>query len=203
MLVGLDLDGTIVIYDDLFHRLARDRLGMPPGIPIRKAAVRDWVRRLPAGEPQWIALQALAYGPLMQEAPAAEGVETFLHGCAAADVDVAVISHRTRASVADPSIDLHACATDWLEERGFRLDGVYLEPTRTAKLARIESEACALFIDDLEDVLLESTFPPSTERWLYTPIDVDRIAEGLHVFADWDDPLRRVLEMREAAADAR
>lgn len=202
MLVGLDLDGTIVIYDEIFHRLATERLGMPGDAPAGKTAVRDWVRALPDGEQRWIELQGLVYGPLMEDAPPANGLDAFLRGCADGGVDVVVISHRTPRSVADEAVDLHASARDWLEHRGFVFDGVFLEPTRAAKLARIGREGCDMFVDDLEEVLLDPAFPATTERWLYSPAPPERTPSGVRVFSDWRGVLQRAFELK-AVADAR
>lgn len=198
MLVGLDLDGTIAIYDSLFHRLAAERLGMPTDVPIAKAEVRAWVRALPDGEDRWIELQSLAYGPFMIEAPSAEGVDGFLRGCKAVGVPVVIISHRTPRSVAEPAIDLHASAREWIAGHHPDVARVYLEPTRAAKLNRIRSERCAMFADDLDEVLLESTFPRATERWLYSPEQPGRRIAGVHVFSKWDEALGRVRELRKA-----
>lgn len=197
MRVGLDLDGTIVIYDAIFHRLASEELGMPDTVPEAKEAVRDWVRTRPDGERRWIELQGLAYGPSMAEAPVAEGLSDFVTACERNGVELAVISHRTRRSVADPAVDLHAAAAAWLERKGLRFAHVFLEPTRAAKLARIRDEHCAMFVDDLEEVLAEPAFPPQTERWLYTPRDPGRKIPGVRAFADWNDLLLRALELRE------
>ena len=46
MLVGLDFDNTIVCYDRLFHRLARERGLIPEHVPATKGAVRDHLRNV-------------------------------------------------------------------------------------------------------------------------------------------------------------
>ena len=207
MWIGLDLDGTVVVYEEVFHRIALQRLGMPAEVPVLKNAVRSWVRRLPGGETQWIKLQRLAYGPLMLEARPAPGIRGFLRGCNEAGISVSIISHRTSYSVARPRVDLHAAATDWLEQNGFfsdeglglRRDRVFLETTRAAKLARIGSEGCVLFVDDLEEVLGEPSFPASVEKWLYAPGEPGRRLDGMHVFSDWSTVLQRALDLRRTA----
>ncbi len=207
--IGLDLDGTVVLYEQLFRRIASERLGMPAEVPARKTAIRAWVRGLPDGEARWVELQRLAYGPLMVEAEPAPGVRDFLRACTEAGVTVSVVSHRTPLSVAAPRVDLHAAARGWLERNGFfsderlglRPERVYLEPTRAAKIDRIRSEGLALFVDDLEEVFAERSFPPSVERWLYSP-DAGSRADGMRVFSEWSALLPRVLELGTRMADA-
>ncbi len=201
--IGLDLDGTIVLYDEIFHELAVRTLGMPAAVPRRKLAVRAWVRELAEGETRWIELQRLVYGPGMVDARPAPGVREFLRGCSDAGIAVSIISHRTPLSAARPPVDLHAAALRWLERNAFLSDrklglgreNVYLEPTRAAKIERIRSQQCLLFVDDLEEVFAEPAFPPSVERWLYAPGESGTRPDGTRVFSSWTIALQRVLEL--------
>ncbi|MBM3871975.1 MAG: hypothetical protein FJ392_13640 [Verrucomicrobia bacterium] len=72
--LGLDLDGTIVLYDEVFHRHAVERFAMPRELPVNKTAVRDWLRCQPDGEARWTELQGLVYGSLMPGAKLAPGL---------------------------------------------------------------------------------------------------------------------------------
>jgi hypothetical protein len=197
MRIGLDLDGTIVVYDAIFHRLATSRFRMPSDVPVRKESVRDWLRSLRDGEAQWIELQGLVYGPLMEEAPPAPGVLEFLHDCRRAEIAVSIVSHRTAVAVADPSVDLHAAARGWLERRDLA-DRVFLETSRAAKLVRIGHEGCALFVDDLPDVFAEPDFPAATERWLYAPGGRESVHGAIRPFSDWSEVLCRAVELQGA-----
>jgi hypothetical protein len=206
MRIGLDLDGTIVVYDDVFHRHAVERFALPADVPADKTAVRDWLRRNPPGEHGWIELQRVVYGLRMVEASLAPGVAGFLRDCRDAGIDISIVSHKTRLSVAAPRVDLHAAALDWLDGKGFfaadgfglARDRVFFEPTRIAKLRRIASENCALFVDDLEEVLAEATFPGSVERWLYATDGRVSAPVGVTMFSDWRVLAERVHDLREA-----
>lgn len=208
MRIGLDLDGTIVVYDEVFHRHAIEHFGLPAEVPAEKTAVRDWLRAHPPGERGWIELQRIVYGLRMLEAPLAPGLPDLLKGCRAAEIDVSIISHKTRFSVASPPVDLHAAALKWLDGNGFfAADGfglqrerVFFEPTRGAKLERIAAEGCVLFVDDLEEVLAEPAFPASAERWLYATDGRSHAPDGVALFSDWGAVSRRVRELQEAHA---
>src|SRR2546430_10771958 len=115
MRIGLDLDGTIVVYDDVFHRHAVERFGLPPRVPPEKKAVRDWLRANAAGESGWIELQRIVYGLRIVEATPAPGVEDFLSACRDAGIDLSIISHKTRLSGATPPLDPHAAALALLD----------------------------------------------------------------------------------------
>ena len=56
--LGLDFDNTIVSYDTLFHRVAREMGLISDDVTVSKNAVRDFLRT--AGrEPEWTAMQGM------------------------------------------------------------------------------------------------------------------------------------------------
>ena len=205
MRLGLDFDGTVVVYDEVFHHHASERFGMPASLPVNKTAVRDWLRSQPDGEAKWIQLQGLVYGLKMSEAKLAPGLAEFFRTIHAAHIPVCIISHKTEFSVAEPRVDLRAAALAWLEQNGFfAADGfgmgreeVFFESTRSTKLQRIATQGCTVFVDDLEEVLTEPEFPKNVERWHYLPGEVERLDTGIRVFGDW-----RTLERRLVGRDS-
>jgi hypothetical protein len=176
MLVGLDFDNTIVCYDRLFHRLARERELIPASVPATKGAVRDHLRA--AGrEDDWTELQGVGYGPRISGAEPFPGVKEFLARCRASGVLVVVISHKTRHPYLGENSDLHAAAHTFLAAHGFydtAVTGlspelVYLELTKRAKLDRIGSLRCDVFVDDLPEFLAEPAFPARPRKVLFDP----------------------------------
>jgi hypothetical protein len=198
--LGLDLDGTIVLYDEVFHRHAVARHGMPASMPVNKTAVRDWLRLQPEGEARWTELQGLVYGSLMPEARLAPGLAEFLGTVRAARIPVCIISHKTEFSVAGPRVNLRAAALAWLEANGFfaadgfglRREDVFFEATRAEKLQRIAAQGCTVFVDDLEEVLTEPEFPPGVERWHFLPGQAERREGEIQTFSNWTKLLARL-----------
>ena len=197
MLVGLDFDNTIVCYDRLFHRLAVEQGLIPASVPARKGDVRDYLRRV-GREPDWTALQGVAYGPRIGDAEPFPGVLSFLQKCHSRGVECVIVSHKTRHPYLGPKYDLHEAATGWLRQQGFfetertglTPGSVYLELTKQAKLERIAQLRCDYFIDDLPEFLEEPGFPARTTKLWFAP-------EG----GDSGSALRRV-ESWPAAGDA-
>jgi hypothetical protein len=208
--LGLDFDGTVVVYDEVFHRHAVERFGMPRELAVNKTVVRDWLRSQPDGERKWIELQGLVYGLKMAEAKIAPVLAEFLRAVRTAQIPVCIISHKTEFSVAEPRVNLRAAALAWLEQNGFfaadsfdlRREDVFFESTRAAKLQRIATQGCTLFVDDLEEVLAEPEFPKGVERWLYSPGGVERRHEGIGEFADWAMLQRRLLTVASESPTA-
>jgi hypothetical protein len=206
MRIGLDLDGTIVVYDEVFHRHAVELFALPADVPPEKTAVRDWLRGHAPGEQGWIELQRIVYGLRMTEASPSPGVADFLKDCRDAGIGLSIVSHKTRLSVAAPQVDLHAAALEWLETNHFfemdhfalERDRVFFEPTRGAKLRRIASEGCVLFVDDLDEVLADPSFPPSVERWLYAAAGRPSALDSVRIFSDWQTVFQRARELKAA-----
>jgi hypothetical protein len=180
MRIGLDLDNTLICYDGLFRRLAREAglwRGLEGEAPAQKA-IRAMARRAPDGDRSWQRLQGQAYGPRIMEAPAAPGALDFLRRCRAEGAAVRVISHKTRRSGFDPTgTDLRTAALDWMGRHGLFAPDTGLGPehvrfaeTRRDKVALIRAWGCTHFVDDLEETFREPDFPAGVERILYAPM---------------------------------
>jgi hypothetical protein len=188
MHLGLDFDNTIVSYDTLFHRVAREQGFIPDETPVSKNAVRDFLRS--AGrEPEWTAMQGVVYGARMTEAEPFPGVLEFLKASAKTGLDLSIVSHKTRHPIVGEPYDLHAAARTWLEKRGvFALiprERVHFELTKPEKLARIGAIRCTHFLDDLPELLAEPTFPAGVERLLFDPLRAHPVQHGVAAVDSW------------------
>jgi len=201
VIVGVDFDNTIATYDDVFHTLAVKDLLIDATTGRHKRAVRDAIRRRPDGELDWQRLQALVYGPHMAAAVPSDGLLGFLSRCRRERVGIYVVSHKTEYANLGDSTNLHRAALDWLRDQGFfdqrtgvlRPDDVYFEPTRAKKIERIAALGCTHFIDDLEEIFLEPSFPSGVERILFAPHETGaRRLRDVTVGRDWSE-IGRVL----------
>jgi len=200
MRIGVDFDNTIVCYDDLFHRVALEQGLIPAAIPVTKSSVRDYLRQIDR-EDDWTQLQGYVYGSRMAEAPAFPGVFDFFSRCRQTNIDVVIISHKTRQPFQGPVYDLHEVAYRWLEQNGlFDAHGngrkssvVYFELTKQEKLQRIESCRCDHFIDDLPEFLAEPGFPRGVDRILFDPGKLYTAEHKFRRAESWDDVAKLVL----------
>ncbi|HTU69725.1 MAG TPA: hypothetical protein VMF11_05340 [Candidatus Baltobacteraceae bacterium] len=171
--IGLDLDNTLISYDQLFQRVALERGLIPPGFTGTKRDIRDAIRLLPGGEVQWQRLQAEVYGPAIGGAVAAEGALDFIRMARRGGAELSIVSHKTAVSnLGSEKVNLHDAARSWLYAsgmlgaRGVPEEHLYFEGTRAEKIARIIQLQCTHFIDDLEEVFDDPAFPANVERML-------------------------------------
>ncbi len=193
--IGIDFDNTIADYDHLFVEEGVRAGWYPSAIAGTKQSVRNHVRAAHTdGEENWQILQARVYAHRMSDARVMDGFGDFLTGCADHDIDVSIVSHKTRyARRDDTRTDLREAALSWLAQQGFldrgrfglTRDRIYFEATRTEKIARIAKISCSDFIDDLIEVLTEPAFPGGVRKHLLARQEEEFRQEGIAVHPSW------------------
>lgn len=204
MLVGLDFDNTIVCYDRLFHRLARERGLIPDTVPQTKSAVRDYLRSIDR-ENDWTEMQGVGYGPRISDAEPFPGVLDFLKRCKSHGIRVAIVSHKTKHPYLGEKYDLHEAAHTFLTRHGFYRTSdtglsplsVWLELTKQDKLDRIGSLGCDVFMDDLPEFLGEASFPSRPRKVLFDPANACPDRADYTRVPSWSDFATLVLGMKE------
>ena len=196
MRIGLDFDNTIAGYDDLFLRIGMDMGWLPAGFAGTKKAIRDQVRLLPQGNDKWTEMQALAYGRYMPQASIYPGVAEFMRRALELGHDLYIVSHKTQFAAADPGgVDLRQASLDWMTAQGFfhkdrvgmDITHVFFESTRPEKCERIRRLECAVFIDDLEEVFVEPSFPKTARRILFHTGDEPAPLGDFEPMTNWKD----------------
>jgi hypothetical protein len=200
--IGIDLDNTIVDYDHVFAHVAEQLGLLPAGSGLTsKACVKNHLRKHGDGA-AWMRVQGQVYGRFIGLATPYPGFDMFLSAVRTHGVHVSIVSHKTQYGHFDPDrVDLWRAALTWLDRRGFlTVEGggidpaeVYFEPTRDAKLDRIASLGCNIFIDDLPELLLGPAFPALVERLWFTGGRSEPDIGALPALRSWADVLDTVL----------
>ena len=176
MRIGIDLDNTLICYDQAFVRVGKEEGLLPASFEGSKVAVK---RTLLAERPDgllWETLQGLVYGRRIDAAQLFEGVTKFLEISRERADSVTIISHKTERAHHDPYMtDLRVAALQWMEgNRFFQADGlglqrhhVYFEGTRAEKVRRICALECDIFVDDLAEVLAHADMPQGCRKILF------------------------------------
>jgi hypothetical protein len=173
VLIGLDLDNTLIGYDRAFLAVAVEMGLVGRDFRGTKADIRAALRVRPGGETDWQRLQGQVYGPRIDLAEPLPGSRDFIVRARALGHSLVIVSHKTRTGHFDPTgTDLRQAARGWLDghgyfsQLGFSPSDIHFEDDRAAKLARIRALAPAVFIDDLAEVLDDPDFPGATRAIL-------------------------------------
>jgi hypothetical protein len=201
--IGIDLDNTLINYDDVFGPIAENiglfEKGNAPG---SKEAVKAQLIARDPSERLWMRLQGQVYGRHIGMAKPCEGATEFLAAAQARGARVSIVSHKTRYGHFDiERVNLWDAARGWLSEQGFfgpngfgiAEDDVYFEETRDAKIERIASIGCHIFVDDLEEVLTHPDFPASVQRIWYATKELPDEKKGhLERYRGWREIMDKV-----------
>ncbi len=195
MILGLDLDNTIICYDGLFHQRGVELGCIPSDLAEDKETVSEYLKTHGMND-VWTRMQAEIYGPELHRAQPYPGAREFAEQAAASGVEVHIISHKTQFAAADPDTDLRECAGKWLRAQRFTganssVKEVYFAETRREKVARIAAVGCTHFVDDLPEVFDEPGFPSGTLRFLFDPQNRAASWKGGERIGSWE-------ELREA-----
>jgi len=195
-IIGVDFDNTLVSYDVALYTEALQRNLIRPGTSKYKQDIRDRIRELPGGEIEWRKLQGIMYGLRMEEARLIDGVEEVFGFCKQNRFKVYIVSHKSIHADQDSTrTNLRTAAFNWMEKNSFfEPDGlglsrrdVYFESTRGEKVERIKALGCTHFIDDLEEIFMEPSFPQAVTKLLYAPRSRGLSLPDVLVFGNWKE----------------
>ena len=185
LVIGIDLDNTIINYNSAFIRsalqldfISEDCLSKKLSTSNEispKSFVKKHLLTLDNGQYKWESLQGLVYGKFIHYAEIFPGVVNFLAHCQRRGHTVVFVSHKTEFGHYDKSkTSLRKAALNFLEENDFFSDAygikkkdVYFSNTRQRKVNKISELNCDYFIDDLLEVFEEPHFPKNTKRILF------------------------------------
>lgn len=161
--IGVDLDNTLINYDDSFSAAA-DYLSvkLPTGVKT-KNQISQFLKSTKEGEHFWQRLQGLAYGRFLKShAKLYPGVKRFLLHCHYRGNPVTIVSHKTKHGHFDSEqIMLRDVVLEFLVSKGLidsknaPIQEVFFEDTHENKIERIKKNSFSWFIDDLPKVIQE------------------------------------------------
>lgn len=192
MRIGLDFDNTLIRYDALFHRIAREWDLIPADVPVQKKAVRDYLRSQNQ-EDAWTEMQGEVYGARIAEAEPFEEMLNILKVLSQANIPLCIVSHKTQTPYRGPAYDLHQAARDWLTQQGFfassglnwQSNQVFFEVTKEEKCQRIVDLGCSHYVDDLPEIL--ELLPDSIQKILFASSGTATLPSGWLHLQNWQD----------------
>ncbi len=168
--IGIDLDNTLINYDVSAVIYAK-QLGM---YDIENLSdLRIHLRKIE--DLEWQRAQAWIYTDGLEFAHLARGWKDFLNFLTKTSTSLFIVSHKTKFSQIDSKgPNFHECAQRWLKTnlgiKGLaQVHSTFFEPSRIAKLNRINSLNLSAFVDDLPEVLKDPSFPRGVKPILFDP----------------------------------
>jgi hypothetical protein len=174
MRIGIDFDNTIACYDGVFHRAALEKGLIPADLGSSKNAVRDFLNGS-GRKDEFTALQGYVYGARMDLVSPYPGIADFVDAARAAGHELFIVSHKTKTPILGPAYDMHEAARGFLAAQALATEtripdaNTFFELTKEEKIARAAALGCAVFIDDLPEILAMAGFAEDTRRILFDP----------------------------------
>ena len=182
MIIGIDLDNTIINYEDAFKKASQDIFQVPDlvfesakGISHKDRIKSYLIDSTKVSQNAWERLQGQVYSSYIKEASIFVGVKNFLLRCSLEDIKVYIISHKTKFGHYDKKkIPLRLEAINFLDRNNFfnKFTGltkqdVFFLKTRKEKIDKISELKVTHFIDDLKEIFEDASFPESIDKTLF------------------------------------
>tara|TARA_B100001250_G_C19764080_1_gene773856 strand:- start:25 stop:1509 length:1485 start_codon:yes stop_codon:yes gene_type:complete len=169
MIVGIDLDNTIINYENSFKKIANSE-----NIKIIQKFSKDYIKKKikEKSNAAWTIIQGKIYGEKILEANLFKDFKKFLNFAQKNKIKLVIISHRTKYPIKGKKKNLHLCAKKFIDKnigkKKFKIKkNLFFEINLNNKINRIKNNDCDYFIDDLPKVLNNKNFPKSTEGLLF------------------------------------
>ena len=113
MIIGLDLDNTIVSYENAIVKIADEFTEIPNHIAKNKDKIKGFFIENNL-EKKWTFYQGELYGPGMKYAKPYPGVIDFIKQVLVRDHKICIISHRSKKPYGGQDYNLHIIARNWI-----------------------------------------------------------------------------------------
>lgn len=169
MIIGIDLDNTIINYQSSFERIAKLKK-IKINKKFIKKELKQKIERISKNE--WTRIQGKIYGEKIHYAKIFENFTNFVKFSIKNKISLVIISHKTKYPILGKKRNLHTLTKKFLETKFknnyFRINkNLFFETSIQKKIQRIKIKECDFFIDDLEDILSHKEFPKYTEGLLF------------------------------------
>ena len=195
MLIGIDFDNTIACYDKVFQEVAKNQKIVNKNWIGNKTDLKKLILKSKKGKELWMKIQGMVYGQYMKNAEIMDGFVNFLKVTKLLDVDVCIISHKTKYGHFDKNkIDLRKEALKWIKKNKI-LDAnkVYFANTREEKISLINDLKCDIFIDDLIEVLDHDNLNKNIKKIHLSSRNSSKIIN----FSNWHDIKKNIFKNDE------
>lgn len=166
--IGIDFDNTIIDYNNIFYKLARQYQFIDIDVVASKSEVKAAIIAKYGNDNNWQLLQSKAYGESIYQAECFIQCKAVLLKLVQQGHQLFIVSHKSELSHFDPLVSLRKHALAWLIQQEIISDDfiksshLFFMGTLEDKVKKIASLELDIFIDDLDQVFLHEQFPNKT-----------------------------------------
>lgn len=180
MLIGVDLDHTIIDYRNLFYLEALQRNWILEKHLQDKESIKNTLKKQNM-ESSWQSLQSIVYGKKIKQAIPFKGASSFF--CRAENA--VIISHKTKVCHRGSYL-LQSEALKWINKDPFLSKiPVFFASSLEEKCKIIDKNGCVYFIDDLPLVL--ENISSSIQKILFDPLNKHPINSSYIKCSSWKE----------------
>ena len=179
MILGIDLDNTIIDYNNAFKEAALrnnfvdecwvNKHNNNHDLNFFKESLKNYLLNKPNGKNKWELMQGKVYGEYIKFANLFPGVKNFF--ILSKEINtIYVISHKTIFGH-KTKINIRKAAINFLKKKeiigvktGISEKDIFFCDNQDQKVNTIKEKKCDFFIDDLEKILLDKNFPTNTKK---------------------------------------
>jgi len=185
LIIGIDLDNTIIDYRNtfwftavstgIFSESEAHSFSIKHGSVPDKNQIKHRLKCEEKNDFKWELLQGQVYGRYIQNAAIYPGAANFILHCKRRGIKVYIISHKTEFGHHETTqTSLRKEALNFLKQNdllsrdyGIQEKDIFFFDTRHEKVEKVAELNCRYFIDDLPEVFREENFPEKTTKILF------------------------------------
>ena len=157
MKIGIDIDNTIINYDDSFFREAKKIVGLENMTGGSKSEIKLAVENA-VGESGWTEMQGNVYAKAPLGLKIFKGFDQFLTNAVRLGSHIFYISHKTKFPILGPRIELRAPIYDFMKKKHLlhpHIKGATIQfhDSQDEKIQAVKSLNLDFFIDDLVEIV--------------------------------------------------
>ena len=185
MILGIDLDNTIINYEKSFVKNAyKNKLVTNKNKNSTKKIIKKIIEK--KSKKEWTKLQGEIYGEKINESILYNGFKKFYNSLVLENIEIIIISHKTKYPIIGKKVNLKSAALNFintkLKKKLILNKNIFFENTIEKKIERIKNCKCDYFIDDLKKIYENKNFPNNVVKILF-----GSRSNQLKYFINWKD----------------
>jgi hypothetical protein len=177
--IGIDLDNTIINYQNSFKKYLREKKIYLKKINKKKI---KYISNNNSKIKNWTEAQEEIYGKYILYAKPFEYFREFEKFALKKKIKLFIVSHKTKYSQFSKKYNLHTQSSKWIQNNIFKKKyKIFYVNTVNEKVRKIAKLSPHFFIDDLIEIFNNKNFPKKVKKIYFSKIKDDKVL----TFSNW------------------